>query len=673
MGIFCRIGSVESTPAMPKVPEFQPITGAAQNFVQDRFSVSADYADTLYAKTLELLSQMGQVDEPGEGEPDEYSVDDMTISPFSGTFTPLDYAMGTPENFFFEGMEPIPSIILGSMPKFNVADPSVREPDYPEVTWPTLTATEPTQADITIPPAPEYDLPPIPVFEAVNIPSAPSMEIPTFDHELPVDDLEPPNEMFVYNEEPYYSELLNQLSSEIYQELISGSTGLTPEVEEAIWARALSRLQEEDEKAYQEALNYFSSRNWSMPVGMLNGNLLEVRNGIAKRNLDINRDILVQSSDLAQKNRHFVLAQGVALEQLLTAHSNEVANRAFEAAKFTAQFAMEAYKARVEIYIARIEAIKSMAQVYESRIRAEIAKAELYKAQIEGARLEVEIQRHLMEVYKVQIAAIQAMMEIYRIKMQGAEIQSNIERNKVEVFKSHIDAYVAKVGANTARYEAYQAAWTGEGTKVEAYKGQVQAYATRVDAVKVESDIQYNDIQAKLATNNGRIQKYLGDVERYKADISRIVGEGEVSARFAGIGAQIYGEDVKAHGMEVDAAVRDYTAKIQELGHKVSLAVGFEQANAQRAIGYMDAVNRSKLAAAQVAGQLGAAALNSVSATASVGFTEGRSDTSSNSYNTGLSYSQSKSENHNLSCSANWSENHQGGKPHEYVYTNISA
>ena len=676
MSIYCRIGSADTPPPVPQVPAFDPITGDASEAVKDRFQASSELAQYFQRKTELLLQSMMDIEKPGPSVPyDLPGIEDVQeTQAFSGSFEALKHeGEGDVDDVSFEGLDPVNSIIIGPIPGFTTPDPVIRVPDDPEVTWPKLTATPPDQVTIPIPGAPEYDMPPVPIFAPIDIPSAPSMEIPTFDHELPIDDLEPPKEMFIYNEAVYSSELLNQLSSEIYQEIVAGSTGLTPEVEEAIWNRALSRLQEEDEKAYQEALNYFSSRGWSMPVGMLNGNILEVRSGIARRNLDINRDIMVQSSDLAQKNRHFALAQGTALEQLLTEHTNNVANRAFEAAKFTAQFAMEAYKARVEIYIARIEAIKAMAHVYESRIRAEIAKAELYKAQIEGAKLEVDIQKHLMEIYKLQVGAIHTMMEIYRVRMQGAEIHSSIEKNKVETFKAHVDAFVARIGANTAKYEAYQAQWAGEGIKVEAYKGMVDAYSSRIGAVKIQSDIQMNEIQAKIAVNNAKVQKYLADVEKYKADISRLIGEGDVSAKFAQVGAHVYGEDVKVHGIDTEAAVREYASKVQELGHKVSYAVGYEQINGQKAIAYTEAVNRAKVAGAQMAAQLAAAALNSVSATASVGFTEGRSDTTTNSYNTSLSYSQSKSENHNLSCNASWSENHQGGKPHEYVYTNISA
>jgi hypothetical protein len=466
--------------------------------------------------------------------------------------------------------------------------------------------------------------------------------------------------------------LLNQLSSELYREVLTGSTGLSPEVEEAIWNRALSRLQEEDEKAYQEALSFFSTRNWSMPVGMLNGNLLEVRNNIARRNLDLNRDIMVQSSELAQKNRHFVVAQGIALEQVLTTHANNVANRAFEAARFTAQYVLEIYQSKIAAFTARLEKFKALAMVYETRIRAELARVEIYKAQLEGARIEADLQKHLIEIYALRIGAIQAMMEIYRIQMQGAEIRSNIERNKIEVFKAHVDAFIARIGGNTARFQAYQAQVAGEATKVDLYKSQVQAYASQVDAYKAKSDIDLNHNRIYLEANKGQIEEYLGKLEGYKSRIQREIAIVDSKVKKSQMDVSLYSEDIRKYATDKDVAVKSYIAKVQHVSSLIQMAVGKMNAAVSMLTGRFETVNNNIRAGAQVAGQLASAAMNSVSATASVGFSEGRSDTSNisqskgRSHSTGNSYSRqhSTSSSHSKQCQAN---------PHEYINVNISS
>ena len=67
-----------------------------------------------------------------------------------------------------------------------------------------------------------------------------------------------------------------------------------------------------------------------MPPGMLNGNIIEVRNKIDQRNTDLNNDILVQSSNLTQNNTQFIITQAIQLEkdlrkeQILEAYLNTI-------------------------------------------------------------------------------------------------------------------------------------------------------------------------------------------------------------------------------------------------------------------------------------------------------------------------------------------------------------
>jgi hypothetical protein len=519
-----------------------------------------------------------------------------------------------------------PDISIDDPPPFTVADPGIEIPPAPVVEWPLFTATEPQPTDIPIPPPPVVDLPPAPTVTGISIPSPPDYAVPEFDAVLPTDDLTPPSPSFNWQESPYTSDLKEQLSDTLLDNLVSGGSGLDEDTEQAIYDRALSRLATEEEAKYNETLNYFASRGNPIPPGALAGALLEIRNAILQVREDLNNDILVQQSKLAQENTHFTWDQARQWEDSLMIISDKLQQRAFEAAKFTLTAALEIYRIRVEAYSARLKAYEAQAAVYVARIQGEAAKAEFYKAQIEGVKASVEVQKAYIDAYQAQIQGVAALVELYRSEMEGAKIRADIDATKIENFKALVQSFVARVQATTARFDGYKAQLQGEAIKSEVYKTRVEAYEAQVNTYKTVADVDIARVTAQVEHNKGEVDLFLAMVEKYKSDVDKAVREAETAASVKGVEIEKGKAETAIYASELETTARVFIGTVDDAKARADVAIQQAENQLREATLNLEIQSTVLRAQAAAAGQVAAAALGATSSSAHVGVSESRTD-----------------------------------------------
>lgn len=299
-----------------------------------------------------------------------------------------------------------------------------------------------------------------------TVPSRPELQDLNLDDivytETDLDLTAPDNVAFNYTEEVYSSDLAVELNNKVIYDLINGGTGLDADTEQAIWDRAQARQQLENEKAYNEAMNFWASRGFSMPPGMLNGTLLEARARIDQNNTNLNNDILVQSSDLAQKNTQFIISTAVQIEKNLMDNWNQYRNRALEAAKAALQAIRDIYQIKLDYAKAKLTGTQLDVEIYKARIEAAVAK------------LDIQLRKHLgdIETYKAAISYYDS--QVRKIIGQ-ADARVKTEGLKVETFKAESGQYGVEVDAVT-----------------KAFLGKIDAAKSQADALikEREGDIQ---------------------------------------------------------------------------------------------------------------------------------------------------------------------------------------
>lgn len=506
-------------------------------------------------------------------------------------------------------------------PPFNVPEPGFNIPDPPSVTWPIYDEIKPQLSDIQIPLPPDITLPPVPDISDIVIPPPPSYVIPDFEGELPIEDLTPPDPVFTWSEESYNSALKDRLSSHLYDQLVSGGTGLDEATEQAIYDRAESRLREKEEDLYDTALNYFAARGFTLPPGALSGRLLEIDNVVLQAREDLNNDVLVQQSNLAQKNTHFTIEQSRNWENTLIAFHNQIQQRAFDAAKYVLEAAIMVYQARVEAYKARLEAYKAQAQIYVARIQGEAIKAEFYKAQIAGVQAAVDVKKALVDAYTAQIGGLEALMKLYQTEMEGARTLAEIDKTKIDNFRALVQSYAARVEASTARYEGYKAQIQGETAKADMYRSRVQAYESHVQAYKAKADIDVARAMALVEYNKGEVAIYEAAIEKYRSDVERAVREAEALVKIGGLHVQVYDSAGKIYDAEIDGLASAFDTMIKEAIANIEAAVRQYDIGTRLSETQMEQSHETARTAARVAGQINAATISTSTTSTHHGWT----------------------------------------------------
>ncbi len=107
-----------------------------------------------------------------------------------------------------------------------------------------------------------------------------------------------------------YAKLLLKVEDDI----VNGTTGLDPTVEQAIWDRAETRRNAEAAAAYDKINDSFGLYGLDLPSGALASALLQVTNQNTINANDTNNQIIIEQAKLAQNNMQFALDLAFKIE-----------------------------------------------------------------------------------------------------------------------------------------------------------------------------------------------------------------------------------------------------------------------------------------------------------------------------------------------------------------------
>lgn len=517
------------------------------------------------------------------------------------------------------------------IPVFNVPDPSIALPDVPTVSWPTDPGSAPPLDDVVVPTAPSITLPRVPTFDPVAVPNRPEYQTVSFDGVRPDISLVSPGNLFVFSEQPYSSDVLDLLTQKVLNDIRQGGTGLGADAEQAIWDRAKNRLAEDMQVEIDRVTDMFAAMGCSRPSGPMMGAIARAQQEYGRKLSDLDRDILVQQSELAFKNVQQILDVALKLEQINIDLHNKTMQRAFETAKEVADSALKAFEYEIKAHNLQLDQYKTDATVFETKIRANLATLEQYKALIESAKLESDIQSKSIEIYNAQLKGVASLIEIYKSEMEGAKIKSEVQVQKLTAYRSQIEAYVSRVNANVSRFNAYSAQIGGEKAKAEVYADQVQAFTARVKAVEAQASAESAYAKALADANKSIIEGYQADVAKYKADIDyAMTAQGNVVKLFDSE-VSGYGQKVKAIDAHNDTQYKKFTSQVDALYRQASIILEEAKQELMAKIESAKVLAETSKAGATVYAQFGAASLAQANYSARVSYDESVNNGSSES------------------------------------------
>ena len=386
------------------------MAGSAMTKVESQMTLIQGYANSALAAANSALGNLGSLDFP-VSYPTSYGAFALTQSvPVSGS-------------------QP-GAIIVPTAPDIDTLDVPLR-PSKPTI--PTVALG--SMLDISLPSVPVVDFPELSVTVPVYSFSAPSQWAFTVSDILISDD-------------PFIKAAIDRLTDNIN----NGGTGLSADVEAAIWARGQEREDQQLEDSTGKVTTMWAKKGFSLPDGMLAHSLSEVQKEFANRRLDLSREISIKQAELEQANLFKSLELAVSLADKLINMLIQYETLVFRGQEATAKYANEYIDLQIKTYASKLEGYKATAQVHESLVRAQIAKVELYKAQIEGEKAIMDVNEQTVKIYSEQLRATAIMMDAYKTEVEAMVAELGIEKAKIEANKIQFDSWAKQVDVNIAKY-----------------------------------------------------------------------------------------------------------------------------------------------------------------------------------------------------------------------------
>ena len=525
-------------------------------------------------------------------------------------------------------------VVVGAPPVDNSVAPVFAQPAFPSLVTVDSPGTAPSFADVSIPAAPTLDLPAVPADLVLNLPTPPTLEYPTFQGDRPTFDVEVPVENFNFSPAEYVSDLLDRTRATISR-MQEGGTGLPAAVAKALRDRAMLEADNEVQRAEQETIEQYSSRGFDEPSGILSKRLERVRSEAGINRAGTNRDIYIQDQQVAIQNLQFSVQQGVALEGTLLQAFTTSQQLALDAAKYAQELRISIFNAEVGAFNAQITAYQADAQVFRDLIAAEATKIDLYRGLLEGESIKAQISETQVRKYQAQLQGLATMVEIYKAQLEAVNAEVAINAQKLDVYRTRVTVMGQQVQMQTQQIEGYTARVGAEKAKAEFYQAATAAYASRVSAYSESTKAKVDAARLTLESNQNRQAAWRDTVELYRARIDAKQAQLESIVRKFGMDAEVY----RSKATVITAASEANNRAFQLNLASQQASVDTQLKNAELMLRQIDAraqiESEIKKTIAQVAGQLTAASMSTVSFHAGTNYSGGMSL----GYNLGINYS----------------------------------
>ncbi|MBF0487802.1 MAG: hypothetical protein HQK98_06545 [Nitrospirae bacterium] len=467
------------------------------------------------------------------------------------TISPILISDDIKKNITAPGNDIINPITGITVSDFTDTVPALNYPTAPTLTTPDV-PTKPILNAVTVPDKPSLTMPKAPDIAGLSFPDNPGFEFEGFTASAPTDNVGEPTNLFYYNEAEFQSLLQNPVITALINDIAGG---LVPD-EALDYNLAISRIDNETQKALAETRRTFTQSGFSMPTGAMiaamQASLLNSNN----QKITAVSDHALKISGLKIDNRKAALDKSIQYEDILRKFFGSLWERTLNAAKYLNDAGIAVYNARIEHFKQKLAAYTTDLQVYSEKIKALSVKAEIYKAEISVVQVQSEVQKTQVAVYQAQLSAVESQIKIYQTTMEAAKIGVEINAEIVKSFGIEVEAYKSVISANQLQIEEYKAATSAENLKLEPYKAGVEGYKAGIEGKRVTADIAKTNLNATIEAGKLKIEKYNADIQQYKADI-------EHAMTYLQRQIEKHGGDIQAYNTQGYLAERAYNLQYQ--------------------------------------------------------------------------------------------------------------
>lgn len=408
----------------------------------------------------------------------------------------------------------------------------------------------------------------------------------------------------------YTSALLEAMSAELRARM-STSTGLAPAVEQALWDRARSREAAISAQDVVELQRGFEASGLVLPSGAYLAELREAQRKALAKSSELSRDIAMKQADLEQTNARHAIEQGVALEARLIEYTNNIEQRAFEAARFLAQNAVELYNAQVQAWRTALERYSMLSTVYRTLLEGERAKVDAYRAGVDAERAKVDINKSLIDQQRAQVEVRASEVELYKSEIQAAQMTLEVDRVRLQAFAERIRAYTAELNAEAVRAEVFKAQTQSNQSLVDMYKAAVEAWSSQAKALT-------DSAQARANIYNSVIQGYAARTQSQATAVSAAAEQARVALGVGQLQIDGFKAQVDQNTSNNSTLIEHYRALVGLYESNKTLGIQRVKLMSDNYFALRNLVADASKVAAQVNAQLAASAYSTAHVQASI-------------------------------------------------------
>lgn len=432
----------------------------------------------------------------------------------------------------------------------------------------TKTAPE-VNTDIDFPEAPDIQEYAAPDTTPLSLRDTPSITVPTFNPDVVVNDpgavpdiaeaykqrlaevvpalrdwVETYADAWIDRYAPQYHTALATLEAKI-AEGYEGNTALPDSVEQQIFDRGVSRAEAERANLDAEAADRFARRGYRLPPVALAAQLGRNQEAVARNAADVAREVAIRRAEIEHQHVQFVMQLSTGIRDAMRSQVLQYAGllvsingQALQDSQQLASIMATVYQLLTDRARLDMDHLRTLAQIFETQMKAALADIEIFKVEMEAAKLRKDAELSDVEVWSKKIDAQNTRINLYLAQLRAITEQVGIERLRVDIFGSEVSAYTALTNAKEAEFGAYRSAIAGDEAIVQAQTEKVRAYSAEVDAARTK-------VQAEAALTDVGVQYNRNLIDVFRAEL------------------EAFGRDLDAEGRRFDSSADTYKYRLE--------------------------------------------------------------------------------------------------------------
>lgn len=536
------------------------------------------------------------------------SVPDYVISnsPQSVTFTPTEQIELTAPTV-------IPSPVYGA-PALIIERPDSALP-LPPTSYPVLPTTDvPALPLVAVPVAPKIQLPDAPALLSIKVTDAPQTDIQAFDDKNAPssDDVLRKVELLIDRGQKAIS-LVNSRNAKaktewklaekrnvgraflevldepelpeknlVHKDSLHQKNKMPTALREYYSAVAASDTAVLKKRA--ELTSAWASRNFSMPPGMLIGDIneleIEAANSLRDKAIEINE----MRTKLMLEEYFKIWEMFASMEENFVALYTQSLRQSVENEKLRVRTQIELFNASVSLYNSKLDGVRAYIDAYNAELDAALNVDGSYSTAVDAAvaamsenTARVGIYSQQARVAKLQadtkVTAVQALtapLELYKAQLTGVKANADTAVANIESYREAVRAYAAAVETTSAEVEAYAAQVAAAGSGAAVAETNAKAYAAYAEAAAKNNVVFKTFVteQGEVLSANLQTFRDAGSTNEsfLRAQAARISGQTEVT------GARV---------SAFDNYVRNFSSYNRALADKTAAAMNHSMTSAE--------------------------------------------------------------------------------------------